>query len=236
VDPLAHMDRDGYAILRGAYPPALIATLHDAYVEMTHARRDLGMPVGESRLMLPVPIAPPFCDQPVIANAQVLPLLEALLSSELVVASYGSVVALPGAPAQHVHKDHEFLFPLPLGAELPCHAVTLVVPLVRLDESTGTTALYPGSHRTAGSQGIELERPWLERGDCFLMDYRLSHGGTPNPGKVARPLLYIVYARPWFVDTVNFRDVPPLALAPASLLALPDRVRALFRRAAITGH
>jgi hypothetical protein len=232
-DPLVTMQRDGFAVLHGALEPELVTRLHDAFVELNEARRDLGMRVGEARLMLPVPIRPPFCDEALCLAPKIHPLLMMLLGEELLIASYGSVVSLPGAPGQHLHKDHEFLFPLPLGAELPCHAVTLVVPLVDIDRTTGTTALYPGSHRTPDTRGITPLLPWMTRGDCFLMDYRLSHGGTPNPGQRARPLLYIVFSRPWFVDNVNFKEVPPLQLSPAGWRSLPEAVQPLFRRAQV---
>jgi hypothetical protein len=32
----------------------------------------------------------------------------------------------------------------------------------------------------------------------------LFHAGTANPGSVPRPLLYLTYCRPWFMDHLNF--------------------------------
>ena len=38
----------------------------------------------------------------------------------------------------------------------------------------------------------------------MLWDFRLMHGGTSNRGTVPRPLLYLTYCRPWFVEHLNF--------------------------------
>ena len=233
VDLLGQMDRDGYAILRGTYPAPLIQRLHEAYLELEPTFLAGGVEVGDARIMFPIVVQPPFSDPALLATNRILIFLRALLGDELVILGYGGVVARPGAPAQHVHKDHPHLYPLPLGAELPCHAVTLVVPLVDLDETTGSTALYPGTHRTFDSNGVTPYVTSFRRGDCYFMDYRLTHSGTANPGKVPRPLLYIVYSRPWFVDIRNYKEMPPLELLPAEQVQLPPAVRGLFRRAAI---
>ena len=54
----------------------------------------------------------------------------------------------------------------------------------------------------------------FQRGDVILMDYRTLHTGLPNRGTRARPILYMVYARPWFFDDVNHMDRIPLDMPP----------------------
>ena len=51
----------------------------------------------------------------------------------------------------------------------------------------------------------------LRRGDCIVLDYRTLHAGLPNRSNRARPIVYMVYARPWFFDHanhVNRRRIP----------------------------
>ncbi len=156
--------------------------------------------------------------------------MRALLGDELVLDSVGAVVALPGAAAQARHKDGDFIFPFPLAATLPAWAVTLVVPLVPLGPRNGPTALVPGSHRRDGSDARDqIDLPRTALGDGYLMDYRLSHWGMPNASEQARPILYLVYARPWFSDERNFRGLRKLAVPDAEALA--PEVRRLVRRA-----
>jgi hypothetical protein len=63
------------------------------------------------------------------------------------------------------------------------------------------------------------------------MDYRLSHWGTPNVGTRARPILYLVYTRPWFTDARNFQQLYPLDVPPASWATLSPEVQRLAIRA-----
>ena len=44
----------------------------------------------------------------------------------------------------------------------------------------------------------------LKAGAALLFDYRLKHRGLGNHSTVERPLLYITYARPFWVDVYNF--------------------------------
>src|SRR5262249_47812686 len=114
-------------------------------------------------------------------------------------------------PAQHRHFDGVSLFPSSgIDRLLPTSAITVGIPLLKMNNVHGTTALWLGSHldatRVPDGEGIE---PVVREGSCVLWDYRLSHGGTPNRSAVPRPLLYIGYCRPWFLDHVNFGKANP---------------------------
>jgi SEC-C motif len=73
----------------------------------------------------------------------------------------------------------------------------------------------------------------LQRGDCLLMDYRTLHTGLPNQSGRARPMVYMVYARPWFFDYHNHIRVSrvPLDLPIEHYHELPASVRPLLARA-----
>ena len=46
--------------------------------------------------------------------------------------------------------------------------------------------------------------PSLKAGSALIFDYRLKHRGLGNSGTEERPLLYITYAKPFWLDVYNF--------------------------------
>jgi hypothetical protein len=142
---------------------------------------------------------------------------------------------------QHVHLDHSPLFEADeISTRLPPHAVTVVIPLIDIDLHCGTTAVWEGTHRMVGARQLKdrLNRspdlpgasfPTPKMGGCYLMDYRLVHGGTPNNSDRPRTILYLVYSRPWFRDAANFGGQPAVLIEPDQLGKIPDQFRSLFR-------
>src|SRR5206468_13062791 len=82
--------------------------------------------------------------------------------------------------------------------------------------------------------GGEIGYPAL--GGCYFMDYRLWHQGAANRSDRPRPVLYIIYARPWFTDLVNFGKHARLRLSREDAFAMPPAQRRLFRRIAGKGE
>jgi len=191
--------------------------------------------VGNERLMLSVKLQGPFLNPHVYANPLLLTVVQQLLDPDIVIDSFTCVLAMPGAAEQHLHRDHAGLFPTQteLESNLPPYAVTVVIPLVDLRPETGTTRLFPGTHRGEEPQGFEL--PYADRGNCFLFDYRLLHQGTANQSAAARPVLYITYARPWFIDVGNFRRQPRIRIDSDDLREIRPEHWPLFRRLAGKG-
>jgi ectoine hydroxylase-related dioxygenase (phytanoyl-CoA dioxygenase family) len=101
---------------------------------------------------------------------------------------------------------------------------------VPLTEATGSTRLWPGSHLVVDSQATSgaPADPLVALGDCYLMDYRLMHGGMPNHSNIVRPILYNVYYRPWFRDYQNYPLQAPLAMTEAERRRVPQEYRGLF--------
>jgi ectoine hydroxylase-related dioxygenase (phytanoyl-CoA dioxygenase family) len=114
------------------------------------------------------------------------------------------------------------------------YALNVAIPLVDLTPETGTTKLFPGSHNRSWSED-QFELPYIARGGCYLVDYRLSHQGTENRGAAERPIVYLVYARPWFTDIKNYGENVRINIAEHSLSAIPSEHRPLFRRLAAKG-
>src|SRR5262249_47774743 len=194
--------------------------------------------VGEKRLMIAITLEPPFGDPQLFANPYVLSILSSELDDDFVIGAFGVVCSLPSAPTQHCHYDGGILFPNSgFDKLLPAAAVTVGIPLLEMNEVHGTTALWLGSHRdedrVSKEQGIE---PVVREGSCMLWDFRLFHAGTPNRGTVPRPLLYLTYCRPWFVDHLNFntkgnRNQKPLLVKKKFLLGLSEQHQRLLSRA-----
>jgi len=195
-----------------------------------------GLSVGDSRIMRSVVIEGPFNSTELYANPLVAPILQLLLSQNLILGSFGVVAAMPGAEAQHIHSDLENIYTSDLVAgnkkekslDLP-YAITVIVPITEFNQQSGATKVWPGSHLDAehlnNQEGVVAE---LEIGDCLLMDYRLVHGGTMNNLEYTRIALYLVYNRPWFRDYTNFAGQDPLVISQDEFNKIPDEHKRLF--------
>lgn len=229
------------------FDPQLITAVHDEYQaqfgQLGEADLDRFLVVGDRRMQAPILLRGALLDPMLTANPLLLAMLEGLLGKDFLIDSVTCVVALDGAKDQGLHRDHHQLFPgaEEAGERLAPYAVTVAVPLIDLTPATGTTRMFPRSHRLPESMGErphglgEGEEDYVQRGGCYFMDYRLWHHGTANRSGQPRPILYVIYARYWFTDTLNFAGHPRLRMAREELLAMPPVQRRLFRRLAAKG-
>jgi ectoine hydroxylase-related dioxygenase (phytanoyl-CoA dioxygenase family) len=238
--------QNGTLLVRNAFPKLLIQKVAVAFEEkyQNMSNRELNerdAVVGDQRFMITIDIKKPFNRPALYASPKLMPILESLLSSHLRIASFGAVVSWPGAEAQSIHLDHPPLFDdESLCGSMPPYAITVVVPLVDVTESMGTTAIWPGTHRCenrlqtlerlmANPSFEEAEKPQTQLGDAYLMDYRVIHGGLPNTSDRVRPILYLVYSRPWFCDGFNFLSQPSVQISDKQKRKVPKRWAGLFR-------
>jgi hypothetical protein len=240
IDHAAHSVRiAGALILDNIIDTLLLREARRAFLE-TYASyldgraHDDALQVGDSRLMITVDMEPPFDEPQFFGNGWLLQILRPALGQDFVLGAFGVVCSMPSAPRQHCHRDGKVLFgPIGIDRLLPAYAVTVGIPLLEMNELYGTTALWPGSHHdfceVPTNRGVE---PAVETGSCVLWDYRLLHGGTANRSTVPRPLLYLMYCRPWFLDHVNYRRQPPLRAPRRWLATLSDENRRLLARVA----
>ena len=134
------------------------------------------------------------------------------------------------------HMDGEHLDDL---IQLPCHCLTVFVPLVDLGDHNGATEFSLGSHLHDEGEITGERIIQCTAGSAILFDYRLLHRGTANRTTTDRPILYFTYARGGFEDPVNYRHASQQksiltggdALALAALVGNPAAAPA-YRAAA----
>ena len=207
---------DGALIIEDIVDASLLAEARavfgEAYSRYMDGRdHDDALQVGDRRLLITINLEPPFSDPQLFANPYLMPVLEAALDDGFVLGALGIVCSLASAPAQHRHNDGGFLFPrCGVDRVLPASAITVGIPLIEMNDVHGTTALWLGSHRDAsGVPEEEGIKPVVREGSCMFWDFRLSHGGTPNLSASPRPLLFLTYCRPWFLDHLNYGKSNP---------------------------
>jgi ectoine hydroxylase-related dioxygenase (phytanoyl-CoA dioxygenase family) len=229
----------GVVTIDNLFAPKFIVSLRDAFAScyaryLIDRESDETLKVGDKRIMVPVDVAQPFNAPQLYANPLLFPLIQDMLGQECVLGSFGAVTALPGAEDQHVHRDHPFLFQEEaIDTLMPAYAVNVIIPLIDIDEDHGTTRVWPGSHRIWSldeAKRLPSEDPVVPVGSCILMDYRLLHGGTANRSQENRPILYVIYHRPWFKDYVNFVKVRELRVSDEEYSNIPRVYQKWFTR------
>ena len=92
----------------------------------------------------------------------------------------------------------------------------------------------PGSDGGAcEAGGLRVHRPLLRRGDALLFDYRLRHRGGANRSPRHRALLYVTFARPWYVDAGFSPQMKP-QLVPGAAAAVASSHDAAAAAAAVS--
>jgi ectoine hydroxylase-related dioxygenase (phytanoyl-CoA dioxygenase family) len=194
----------------------------------------LGKPnnVGDKRHTVPIRIQAPFDDAMVFANSLIINTLTEVMGERPTLHAFGAVVTRNGARMQHVHREHPLLFNDDrANANVTPYASTVLMPLIDLDEECGGTQLWEGTHLTAKDVGWEGDPHviYTKAGSALVFDYRLYHGGMPCNADHGRPMLYLTYSMPWFVDTLAFESHAALGLSDVERLNIPDSYRDMFK-------
>ncbi|MDP5015897.1 MAG: phytanoyl-CoA dioxygenase family protein, partial [Dolichospermum sp.] len=230
---------NGVLVIKNLFSQELITQLsqsffaqyQDYFQDQDHTD---ALEVGVKRKMVTVKFQSPFNHPNLYGNPLLMHLMKELLGKDFVLGSFGAVIALPGAEPQHIHQDHPALFEEEnLDLQLPSFAITVVVPLIDLTPTTGSTQMWKGSHRLSPSAELDdqnLSVPFVSTGSCYLMDYQLWHGGTANISDQVRPILYIVYYRSWFQETVNYEKQVRIAISKGEYQKIPESHKFLFAR------
>jgi len=236
----AILRREGVVVLDDAIDPRLLAQCR-AEIERDYSADHLngvgafGLDVDARRFSVALRIAGALADPAVLADPALVEIGRSLLGDDLVMDSFGLLLSLPGAPDQRTHYD-ALLFPeTTLDRLLPVTTIAVAVPLVTLDEMTGSTAFWRGSHRRPSVDGAPDFAPTVPVGSVLLWDYRIFHHGLANRSDAVRPVLFSALSRPWWheapaTDTGGYAK---LSVARSAHEAMPSSTRRLLRRAAI---
>ena len=238
---VAKFRASGYLEIPDVFDPSLVLDMQRAFLADQGGRTNEAMvqdsrlkEVGPGRFLSCLEMKPPFSTPTLYANPFLLRFMARVLGPEFKLDSFNCVCAYAGAPDQRRHRDHPALFSKE-NADSDCFAVQVSIPLIDLSPAVGTTAMLPGSHLlpvAADLAGHDIELPFPRMGSCCVMDYRLSHHGTGNSSDRDRPILYLLYTRPWFVDMMNFRPEPAIRIRPETLAKVPTEHLPLFDRVA----
>ena len=243
----AAMHEHGCVLLRGAFSPAAVESMHRDYLAQygaldlpaMAAAADKPPPnrfleVGNARFDILLRMTGAFARPDIFANLRVLKLMRPLLGGSMHLSNLTAVVAHPGAAMQHAHRDQQHLFGEPgVGVSLPIYSINMAVPLIDVDMEMGPTGVWLGSHRWEVNRGPTTEPMAavpFRRGDCMMLDYRTIHAGLANQTARTRPIVYMVYARPWFFDHSNHLRRVPIDM-PLDLYEEYPGLRPLLSRA-----
>lgn len=229
----------GAVVINNVFPPEFLEGVHQAYRTKYANLQDARREVGDKRTMIAVDIEPPFSAPSLFAPDGVMRVVRRLLGNHCILDAYVAVTSRPESMDQHVHVDFPLLFDEDEASSqaLPAYAVTLAIPLIPLSAMTGVTRVWPGTHRRSidwkNTQPDLMDSVSIipDFGGCYLFDARLLHGGTANYSHAERPILYIVYCRPWWRDSTNFNHQKPLLIRSDVLATLPAELQSMFRYA-----
>lgn len=205
--------------------------------------RDIG-----GRYTAVLPVAGPFLDPKFYAEPRLAAILAAALGPDYCLGSLEVVMALPGSTRQYHHADAPIRFDRQVGGKrvgyagdlsgLPPYALALATPLCDIDEVNGPTALWPGSHKRAlrarypSEREIRRDYPEVRMtgkfGFSYLYDYRTFHRGMPNMSPEPRPLLMLVFTRPWFRDPNHNEIQPSVVVSRRNFARIAEKHRSLF--------
>lgn len=225
-------DSHGALLIKDALPMAAVERCRDAFFErydkyLSDVKHDDALRVGNKRFMITVELSPPFSDSEILTSPMFMPIVQEFLGEDLILGSLTCVASLPGSKTQSLHKDHKALFREKPELQLPSFAMSVVVPLIGLDAATGGTRVLRGSHRVSSDDAKSMpgQTADMPLGSCYLMDYRLSHHGLANRSDKVRPILCMIFHRPWFRDYINFGKQNPMVIPPGAKAGLSKEIK-----------
>lgn len=215
---VAALEEDGAVVLRGVVDSEHIAALRDKMLADVDEILRLPQPPYQftlGHIQHDPPPFPPYLFRDVLLNDMAVCVTKAMLGAGLRNTFYSGNTNLPGSGAQPVHPDTAQLWP-DLPAAHPPYAFVVNVPVVDMDESNGSTELWPGTHRdTTMWEGMGTLRvpeaklaewrarrppiqPAVAAGSIVIRDIRLWHRGVPNHTDRPRPMIAMIHRIHWW--------------------------------------
>jgi len=150
-------------------------------------------------------------------DAPWMPEVKAILGDDAERVYSACILSMPESAAQKWHSDGDHCHD---SFQLPAHCINVFIPLVPLETANGPTEFIPGSHldwyvdttTSLSTPSLVLTAP---AGQPIAFDHRIKHRCLANNSQDPRPLVYITYAKKWYVDLNNstqagYQKLPPL--------------------------
>ena len=226
----ALFSENGAVLLKSVFSGEIIANAYRTLIDgkpqiMADITSGRALKVGDRRFMLSTGTDGVFGSPQLLAEPRLLSVLDHLLGPEFILGSLTTVLSLHASKAQNWHRDNSMLFAEEAVPHLPAFSIAVIVPLVPLDATIGATEIRLKSHfgaKSADSDGLTAV-PQVSLGDCYLMDSRVLHRGMANNSDIARPILSLVYQRPWYRDYQNFNQQSSLQMSTDTVAKFPTQ-------------
>ena len=235
----ACLRENGVVLLEGVIPRAVI---DNALRHFKQAYSNYMRP-GQNRLLrnfqddkrrAQIPIAPegPVASPYIIANPIIMALAKVLMGEKIIAGEMGGVISHPGSKPQYTHRDSMFLFGgTPIDLKLPWWSLTIIIPLVDAPLECGPTEYWPGSHLRLDGDAVIAHPPEctaMQAGSIFAYSGQTLHRGGANRSNIVRPVIYITYQRPWYLERSGYEDKPQIRINHRMLNAMAPEHSQLF--------
>lgn len=216
---------NGLVVLENVVDPAHLAVLRDRMLEdVQEILRRPNQPTQftAGNIQQDPPPMPGYLFRDVLVNDLVIAVTQSVLGAGLTNDFYSGNTNLPGSTGQPVHADEGQLWP-GLPAAHPAVRLVVNVPVVDMDESNGSTELWPGTHldTTINAQMDSIRvpqdtldarrsvsppfQPSVKAGSVLIRDIRVWHRGTPNHTDRPRPMIAMIHNISWWpAETLVF--------------------------------
>jgi ectoine hydroxylase-related dioxygenase (phytanoyl-CoA dioxygenase family) len=216
-DHLAEVVTNGFTILENVIEPALVDEIDD---RLRYLEGALGIVPADNffegvrtvRIYNLLVHGATFEQIPVHPN--VLPVVEGVLDSGLLISSLSSIAIGPDEDAQMLHADDQ-LIPLP-RPHVPIICNTMWA-ITEFTEANGATRLVPGSHLWEEAPGFPEDHPTIPaemaKGSVLVWVGSLWHGGGANTTNARRVGVAMNYCAGYIRQQENQQLGIPTALA-----------------------
>lgn len=239
LDAVNALKEHGCLIMRNCFDQERLKEIHsrsnlmyDKYIEQDIKR-------AKERAVIPLPLATITNTPKIYANEFAFPVINEIIDHNSIVRSFYLLVSPAGGQDQDIHRDHPLLFSdacMPdIIHELPPFDIRMFVPLVDLTPENGPPRVWPKTHLlTEAEETLITETsgyvdPYMQIGDCLLIDGRLMHKGVENKSNQTRPVIYFAYSQPWFRDTTNFYRANNPEMTEEEFNKVPDQYKSLLK-------
>jgi len=255
-DFATRMKLDGWCVVDGVIPPAVVEAVRAGVLAATAQHRNPNAPAHIGHLSGVINYDQSVA--PYLADKRLLGVIEGVLGPHVRISFTTATINEPGNARGDWHADWPFnqrnagRMPAPY-ADLPMH-ITTIWMLSPFRAATGGTLVVSGSHHMpnnpTGGYGIDVLEQYPTEvnatgnaGDVLVMDSRLWHATAPNLSADPRVAVVIRYA-PWWLDLsvlrpgsatrerltqATGRSDNQVPLLPAAVYAeLPASAQALF--------